>query len=97
MKVRSKEYRDWIRGFVCCIGHGCEGATEAAHFDSAGGKGMATKVSDEYIIPLCYRHHRIQHQIGWSTFQREYKINALEIAEYCWRRHNEIHLGKFPD
>lgn len=65
---------------------GCEGRMEAAHVDYAGDKGMATKVSDCHALPMCAKHHREQHQIGWPSFERRYgQFNALDVANGYWR------------
>ena len=31
----------------------------ACHWDEAGDKGVATKVSDKFSLPMCDEHHRI--------------------------------------
>jgi hypothetical protein len=41
---------------------------EAAHLDFAGDKGMGTKASDRYAVPMCAIHHATQHRVGWDTF-----------------------------
>lgn len=64
----------------------CEGLTEAAHVDYAGDKGMGSKVSDCFALPMCRRHHAEQHRVGWRTFESTYgNFNALEVAEQYWR------------
>lgn len=65
-------FKQWIRGRPCIFidQGGCEGKRHAAHLDFAGGKGMSTKVADRYSVPMCARHHRIQHDKGWDTFMR---------------------------
>jgi hypothetical protein len=56
-------FLQWIRGRSClCFPRGgCGGKIEAAHVDYAGDKGMATKASDKYAVPLCAFHHAEQH------------------------------------
>ena len=87
-------FHQWIRGFACIINNDeCDGKIEAAHVDYAGDKGMGTKVSDRYAVPLCRFHHREQHghegkfsaHGGWPTFEKKYKINAIEISRKLWR------------
>lgn len=63
---------------------GCSGRIESAHVDYAGDKGMGTKVSDRFCVPLCEEHHRVQHQHGWQTFEGNFKINALEASKAYW-------------
>lgn len=86
----ARGFLQWLRGRACCA-HGldCAGKIEAAHVDYAGGKGIGTKVSDQYAVPLCSAHHRRQHQIGWRAFECEaWGINdyALKAAEAFWRQ-----------
>jgi hypothetical protein len=68
----------------------CEGKIEAAHVDYAGDKGMGTKVSDRFAVPLCAFHHAWQHRQGWKTFERTWFGGigvgfALKSAEHYWR------------
>jgi hypothetical protein len=83
-------FLQWLRGRPCaavCFGE-CGGKIEAAHTYGAGDKGLGTKNSDAYAIPLCARHHRIQHDIGWRTFEHEYGLGvgtAPRRAEHYWR------------
>ena len=69
---RAPGFLQWLRGRVCLAASaGCSGKIEAAHVDYAGGKGVGTKVADKYAVPLCSAHHRSQHSMGWSSFERE--------------------------
>lgn len=63
-------FLQWLRGRECAFFHdgGCSGKMEAAHLDFAGDKGMGTKVSDRYAVPMCAGHHWMQHRYGWDTF-----------------------------
>lgn len=95
-------YLQWLRGRPCYLANkgGCGFADpprntpiEAAHVDVAGGKGMGTKVADQYAIPLCQRHHDEQHgkigsfsqRGGWKTFQVKYGFDAVKVAGEYWR------------
>ncbi len=42
--------------------------------------GMGAKPSDNWVIPLCNRHHDIQHRIGESIFWRNEAIDPLFVA-----------------
>jgi hypothetical protein len=86
----APRFLQWLRGRACIFaGVGaCEGKIEAAHVDYAGDKGMGTKVSDRFAVPMCRRHHARQHAIGWRYFQTEMSkpwTYALEAAEAYWR------------
>lgn len=98
-------YLQWLRGRPCFLaGHrngGCgEGnpprrsPVEAAHVDHGGDKGVGTKCSDRWSIPLCQRHHDEQHgrigefrqRGGWKSFELKYGFSALEAAKAYWQR-----------
>lgn len=89
----AKAFLQWLRGRECfCAdedGPDCFGKIEAAHVDYAGDKGMGTKVSDRFAIPLCTGHHAYQHTIGWAPFERECLAGgegaALQAADAYWR------------
>ena len=83
-------FLQWIRGRECIFADagGCEGKIEAMHLDFAGGKGVGTKVADQYSVPSCSGHHRRQHTRGWATFLREVgatKEALLDAAGKLWR------------
>lgn len=98
-------YLQWLRGRVCYLdGHragGCglgdpprKSPVEAAHVDHGGDKGMGTKASDRFALPLCQRHHDEQsgkigsfrNRGGWSMFQIKYGFNAVDVAGDYWSR-----------
>lgn len=82
-QVRCASHLQWVRGHFCTvIGEGCDGSKiEAAHVRSSLDGGVGLKPGDQWTIPLCGWHHREQHQIGESAFERKYKINMRAIAE----------------
>jgi hypothetical protein len=85
----APQYLQWLRGRDCCLVfmRGCEGRMEAAHVDYAGDKGMGTKASDRFAIPMCSKHHREQHTMGWDTFERAYgNFNALAVSVDYWSK-----------
>lgn len=101
----NEAYKQWLRGRTCYLtGHragGCglgdpprNGPVEAAHVDHGGDKGLGTKASDHFCIPLCQRHHDEQHgkigsfrqRGGWKTFELKYGFKAVEVAAEYWRR-----------
>jgi hypothetical protein len=69
MSKKSPTWRAWIRTLPCCL---CLDVTtvECAHVRYAEprvGKpitGMGTKSGDDFVVPLCGRHHRAQHDFG---------------------------------
>ncbi len=84
-------FKQWVRGRNClAIGTGkCEGKVQAAHVDYAGGKGVGTKVADRFTIPLCAKHHAMQHNMGWMRFEHSVlgKAGAAwDAADFLWSR-----------
>lgn len=82
-------YLQWLRGRPCLLADkgGCDGKIVAAHVDYAGDKGMATKVSDRYAVPMCggpNGHHACQHNAGWRTFEANFKVDCLEASKAYW-------------
>lgn len=84
---RCQPFLKWLRGRNCAINSpACCWAIEAAHCDHGGDKGMGTKPSDRFAIPLCGRHHDRQHTLGRKTFEARYGIDMLAIASEYWRQ-----------
>ena len=79
-------FLQWLRGrnCLCADRGGCDGRMEAAHVDYAGDKGVSTKVSDRFAVPLCNEHHRVQHQHGWRAFEANYRVDGLEASKAYW-------------
>lgn len=80
-------FLQWLRGRRCLAGAtDCEGRMEAAHVDYAGDKGVGTKVSDKWAVPLCSHHHREQHSVGIRTFETRHGLDLIEAAKAYWQR-----------
>jgi hypothetical protein len=86
-------FLQWIRGRHCLAAgslFACSERIESAHVDYAGDKGVATKVSDRYAIPLCSKHHHHQHATGWKSFETKCLLmpvgSCLKAAENYWRQ-----------
>ena len=77
-------YLKWLRGRRCLIDRDCEGRMEACHVDYAGDKGMGTKVSDRFAVPMCAAHHAESHEQGVQTFEVKHRVNLLKAAEAYW-------------
>lgn len=89
----APQFLQWVRGRECVfvVNGGCDGKTQAMHLDFAGDKGMATKVSDRFVVPCCSTHHRLQHERGWHTFMRMMGVTTgdlMDAAAFLW--------GKWP-
>ena len=84
-RVRCDAHLQYLRGFICAASdQGCGGKIEAAHVRMCGDGGMALKPGDDRVVPLCARHHQIQHQIGERRFWHEQRIDPLKLAAELW-------------
>lgn len=89
---RCPQFLQWLRGRPCMFAdrRGCDGKIVAAHVDYAGGKGIATKVADQFAVPMCGGpdgHHAAQHRWGWATFEANFKMQpggTLEASKAYW-------------
>lgn len=84
-QIRCPSHLAWVRGHECCAETGlCFGKIEAAHVRTGTDGGMGVKPGDNWTIPLCAGHHRIQHDLGETSFESQYLINMKTIAEGLW-------------
>jgi len=81
-------FRRWLRKLPCaaCQRPATEMAlNESAHVDHGGDKGMGTKASDRFCIPLCPECHERQHSEGWLTFERKLpQSSAVILSNLYW-------------
>lgn len=85
-QVRCPAHLAWIRGHECAVnGDDCEGRIEAAHVRGGTDGGLGKKPGDNFVLPLCSYHHRMQHVVGEAEFERVFAINMKAIAEGLWR------------
>lgn len=78
----------YVRQRPCILAHTgeCRGKVRACHWDEAGDKGMATKVADQWSLPMCDGHHQEQTDVlGWPKFQEKYRFSAKAFCETLWR------------
>jgi len=84
-QIRCVAHLKWVRGHECVMAalllHFCDGKVEAAHVRSGTDGGVGIKPSDIWVIPLCSRAHRYQHDIGEAAFEKEFNINMKDIAK----------------
>jgi DNA recombination protein Rad52 len=83
-RIRNKEYRRFVASLPCLV---CGRApSHAHHIRFAEPRALGLKVGDDWVVPLCYTHHRSVHQVGreqdwWQTKG----INPLAEAERLWQ------------
>jgi hypothetical protein len=83
--VKDDAHRKFIGGLPCIV---CRNNIEsqAAHISYSDpkwgkpGKGMASKASDFYCVPLCGRHHDAQHAMNERDWWKLSGIDPIPIA-----------------
>ena len=83
-RIRNKEYRRFIATLPCLV---CGRApSHAHHIRFAQPRALGLKVGDDWIVPLCYTHHRSVHQVGHEQGWWQAKgIDPLAEAERLWQ------------
>jgi hypothetical protein len=84
-----ERHLDQIRQCPCVVCHD-DTSTEASHVrmpSPRAGKrnsGKGEKPDDVYVVPLCGRHHREQHEIGEREFWASVRIDPIFTALALW-------------
>lgn len=83
-RTRSKKWTDLTKSLACLVqGRMCFGPVDPAHIRSRGSGGPDEEFN---LVPLCRRHHSIQHKIGWFQMMDIYP----QVKEALLRRGWEI-------
>ena len=89
-RIRCPAHLAWVRGHECAVHDErvCFGKIEAAHVRMNTDGGMGVKPSDCYVVPLCARHHREQHQVGEHNFWTYFRgyVDPHKLAAQLWQR-----------
>lgn len=82
-RFRNKEHLQFVASQPCLI---CDRRpAQAHHVQFAQPKAMASKVSDEFAVPLCTTHHQQLHHIGNEReWWRKHTIDPLRQAARLW-------------
>ena len=83
VRRRSKAHLSFVASQPCLV---CQsGACDAHHLKMAQPRSLGRKVSDEFTVPLCRKHHQELHRRGneraWWQNQR---IDPLSVAATLW-------------
>jgi DNA recombination protein Rad52 len=82
MRRRDKEHRRYVASLPCLV---CgKSPCHAHHISFAQPRALGRKVSDEWTVPLCSKHHAELHQTGnekqwWRERQVDPIANALQL------------------
>lgn len=89
----ERRHMDRVAGLPCLVGAACAGRVTLHHVSSDGFQRIAR--SHQRIVPLCERHHQIQHgpresveALGHAGFTATYGIDLLAEADRLWRDSN---------
>jgi hypothetical protein len=85
----EREHMDRVADLPCLVGGGCAGRVTLHHVSSDGYKRIAR--SHQRVVPLCERHHQIQHgpresveALGHAGFKITYGLDLLVEADCLW-------------
>jgi hypothetical protein len=85
VRRRSKAHLAYVSAQPCLV---CQQIpSDAHHIKFAQPRALGRKVSDEYTVPLCRKHHDELHRHGnEATWWANVGIVPLEVASDLWRR-----------
>lgn len=84
-RYRDKAHLRTVSGMPCLI---CgQEPCHAHHLKFAQSHGLAQKVSDEFVVPLCVQHHNDLHRAGAERdWWRERGVDPLPVALELWQK-----------
>jgi hypothetical protein len=83
-RQHDEQYLAWLRSQPCCI-CGADGS-DAAHLrmgsvnDGKRSTGMGEKSSDKWAVPLCRRHHDMQHAMAEREFWASFGLDPMALS-----------------
>ena len=94
-RVRDKEHLRYVASQPCLL---CSTKpSDPHHVRFAQPKALGRKVSDEFAVPLCRRHHRDLHESGnEAAWWYDLGIDPIEIARQLWNETLAQKLGERP-
>jgi hypothetical protein len=90
-RQHDDDYLNFIRSQRCCL-CGTNQGVEAAHLrigsigDGKPSTGMQEKSSDRWSLPLCKRHHDMQHAMNETEFWASFGIDPFALAMHYQMR-----------
>jgi hypothetical protein len=83
VRKRSKAHLVFVASQPCLVCHG--GACDAHHLKIAQPRSLGRKVSDEFTVPLCRKHHHELHRHGNErAWWQNHQIDPLPVAATLW-------------
>lgn len=81
-RLHDPKYLAFLRTKPCCI-CGREGETEACHIRISW-LAMQMKPHDKYAVPMCRRHHRMQHGMNEEEFWRGMHKDPFKLSYHFY-------------
>ena len=87
VRRRSKAHLAFVAAQPCLV---CQsGACDAHHLKMAQPHSLGRKVSDEFTVPLCRKHHQELHRHGDErAWWQNHQIDPLPVAATLWQTIN---------
>jgi hypothetical protein len=84
VRRRNKEHRRYVAALPCLV---CgKSPCQAHHISFAQPRALGRKVSDEWTVPLCVKHHAELHKAGnEKQWWRERHVDPIANALQLWR------------
>ena len=82
-RIRDGEHLEYVAALPCLV---CGRLpSQAHHLRFAQPRALGSKVSDEWVLPLCNLHHRALHDCGAEeTWWKAHNIDAISEAKRLW-------------
>lgn len=97
--MKHPKHLIFIRQLPCLL-CGDNTSVEAAHIRYSDPDyqkpltGMGIKPSDEWVIPLCGAHHRLQHSMSEREFWIKQGKDPLSYCKALWRFSGNLEAGE---
>jgi hypothetical protein len=83
-RIRDKEHLKKVAQQPCLVCGRCP--SHAHHLTFVQPRARGLKTSDEWVVPLCYLHHRELHDRGDEReWWEEKSVNPTVVAKELWR------------
>jgi DNA recombination protein Rad52 len=95
IRRRDKEHRRYVASLPCLV---CgQSPCQAHHISFAQPRALGRKVSDEWTVPLCVKHHAELHRAGVEReWWREREIDPSRQAAQLWADSQGVEIN-FPE
>ena len=82
-RVRDSEHLDYVATLPCLV---CgRSPSQAHHLRFTQPRALGSKVSDEWVVPLCNLHHRALHDTGnEEMWWKAHNVDATAEAQRLW-------------